>query len=383
MSPPPLSHVDPTAPDDRLASEAALHLARSPALQLIAELLARLREMNFPWWTPEHLRNAYPAAERMRWLTRRPDLRQKITTQLTGLAPRAARNKTPEFQAALVDSVVDEGDITAETFEHAFEPVDIAVYGPASDYWKLFRKRMPWDDDATPHQDLVGWLIGALLADKSALDGSPRNAVLSAVQVRTAIDGRVWHSRIPLHVRVAIDDARFAHQRERPTEPYGVERDLQVATPALIAASIPLKDLGGILDVAGQALGFEDGQVVSRSYAREHSARPPAPVESTEDVPKTLVQEVLGGSSPPTYSGEDRSAAGPVPNLADLLESSAPDIELGAEASYADAGGAGADMASPDTVEPSGDSADGLPDELEHTNPWSVVALTGEPDKKK
>ena len=293
MSPPALTHADPTAPDDRLASEAAAHLARHPALQLIAELLTRLREVGFPWWTPEHLRGAYPAAERMRWLVRRPDIRQRITTQLTGLAPRAARNKTPEFQAALIDSVIDEGDITREVFEQAFEPTDIAVYGPASDLWRLFRKRMPWDDDATAHQDLVGWLIGALLADKCSLDGAPRTPVLSALQVRTAIDGRVWHSRIPLHVRVAIDDARFAHQRERPTEAFGVERDLQIATPALIAASVPLKDLGGVLDVAGLALGFEDGQPPSRSFAREHSARPPAPaVESAEDVqnPSSLLR---------------------------------------------------------------------------------------------
>lgn len=380
MSPPALSHADPTASDDRLATEAAAHLARHPGLQVIAELLTRLREVGFPWWTPEHLRSAYPAAERMRWLVRRPDIRQRITTQLTGLAPRAARNKTPEFQASLIDSVLDEGDITHDVFEQAFEPVDIAVYGPASEIWRLFRKRMPWDDDATVHQDLVGWLVGALLADKSFLDGVPRTPVLSALQVRTAIDGRVWHSRIPLHVRVAIDDARFAHQRERPTEAYGVERDLQIATPALIAASIPLKDLGGVLDVAGLALGFEDHQPASRSYGREHSARPPAPaVDTAEDVPKPE----------PIAKG-----AGPVPNLADLLESSAPDIEVHAESDGAPEGGSTArfDFASPDTYQPSSDSsggsdiagssggsgsADGLPDELEHTNPWAVVSVSG------
>lgn len=365
MSPPALAHADPTAPDDRLASEAASHLARHPALQLMAELLTRLREVGFPWWTPEHLRSAYPAAERMRWLVRRPDIRQRITTQLTGLAPRAARNKTPEFQASLIDSVIDEGDITQDVFEQAFEPVDIAVYGPAADLWRLFRKRMPWDDDATVHQDLVGWLIGALLADKSALDGAPRTPVLSPLQVRTAIDGRVWHSRIPLHVRVAIDDARFAHQREKPSEAFGVERDLQIATPALIAASIPLKDLGGVLDVAGLALGFEDGQPPSRSFAREHSARPPAPaVEGAEEVPKPIEPLPRGG--------------GPVPNLADLLES----LPVGAAAESSSAG-ARHDFASPDTYQAGGPGMEHLPDELEHTNPWAVVGApeTSETDK--
>lgn len=373
MSPPALTHADPTAPDDRLASEAAAHLARHPALQLIAELLTRLREVGFPWWTPEHLRGAYPAAERMRWLVRRPDIRQRITTQLTGLAPRAARNKTPEFQAALIDSVIDEGDITQDVFEQAFEPTDIAVYGPASDLWRLFRKRMPWDDDATAHQDLVGWLIGALLADKCSLDGAPRTPVLSALQVRTAIDGRVWHSRIPLHVRVAIDDARFAHQRERPTEAFGVERDLQIATPALIAASVPLKDLGGVLDVAGLALGFEDGQPPSRSYAREHSARPPAPaVESAEDVPKPIEPSAPTAATP---------TGGPIANLADLLEG--PSGEGDRDSSPV----ARHQIASPDTYQPPEGGLDHLPDELEHTNPWAIVAApdtseSGKPPKE-
>ncbi len=375
MSPPALSHADPTASDDRLSSEAAAHLARFPALQLVAELLTRLREVGFPWWTAEHLRAAYPAAERMRWLVRRPDIRQRITTELTGLAPKAARNKTPEFQAGLIDSVIDEGDITLDMFEDAFEPVDIAVYGPAAELWRLFRKRMPWDDDATQHQDLVGWLVGALLADNSSLDGAPRTPVLTALQTRAAIDGRVWHSRIPLHVRVAIDDARFAHQRERPSEPYGVERDLQIATPALIAASIPLKDLGGVLDVAGQALGFEEAGSPTRSYAREHSARPAAPVDAaTDDGPRAAAE----APSPELVKGQ-----GPVASLADLLESSGPEIELHNGASTdAPPPMAPFEFESPDTVQPGADRME-LPDELEHTNQWAVAAPDGASESKK
>lgn len=283
MSPPPLRHADPGRSDERLASDAAAHLSRHSALQLVAELYARLREMSFPWWTPEQLREAFSATQRLGWLSERPDVRQRITTHLTGLAPRAARNKAPEFQAALIDSVVDEGDITVEQFENAFEPVDLAVYAPAAEVFRLFKRRMPWDDDSTPHQDLVGWLIGALLADKNLLDGAARTPILTAIQVRTAIDGRVWHSRIPLHVRVAIDDARFAAQRDRPAEPYGVERDLAIATPALIAASIPLRDLLGVIDVATQALGFDDGSPPSRAYGRETTTRSTAPRAADSD----------------------------------------------------------------------------------------------------
>lgn len=299
MTPPPLKHQDPHKPDERLAAEAAAHLSRASGLQLVAELLTRLREMDFPWWTPEQLRQAYPASERMHWLIERPDVRQRITTQLTGLAPRAARNKTVEFQAALIDSVVDEGDISLEDFEAAFEPIDLAVYGPAADFFRLFKKRMPWDDDATPHQDLVGWLIGAFLADKCSLDGTPRAPIFSALAARTAIDGRVWHTRIPLHVRVAIDEARFSAQRERPQEPYGVERDLAIATPALIAASVPLRDLLNVVETAALAVGFEDAAPPpSRSFGREHTSRPSTPPRAeSEDGPGTLIER--GASVPP------------------------------------------------------------------------------------
>jgi len=419
MTPTPLSHADPSRPDERLTADAAAHMARYPALQLVAELLTRLREMSFPWWTAEQLRNAYPATERLHWLTERADLRQRITTQLTGLAQRAARNKTPEFQAELIDSVIDEGDISAEGFENAFEPADLAVYGPAADYFRLFRKRMPWDDDATPHQDLVGWFIGALLADKSALDGSPRVPVLSAVQVRTAIDGRVWHSRIPLHVRVAIDDARFLAQRDRPNEPYGVERDLAIATPALIAASIPLKDLLPVIDVAAQALGFDEGSApLPRGAARETSTRStsvraegsdegpressppprshflalpddmpgvkdsrPPPALSKAEGPKSEAPKAAGRKSeaPRSLLGSDVAvpARVPPPAAVPFIEEpkgTSPGGDIGDDPTVGPATATKNlfDVADPETSnEPN--PRDSVMDELEHTNPWNAL----------
>jgi hypothetical protein len=319
-----LLHTEPLPSDDRLAQLATAHLTRSSALQLVAELLTRLRDMNFPWWTPEQLRRAYPSAERMRWLEQRPDVRQRITTQLTGLAPRAARNKSPEFQSALIDSVLDEGDIGLDVFESAFEPVDIAVYGPAEDFFQLFRRRMPWEDDSTPHQDLIGWLIGAFLSDKCSLDGSPRTPILSALDVRTAIDGAVWHSRVPLHVRVAIDEARFASHRERPHEPFTVDRDLAIATPALIAASIPLKDLLGVVELAASSLGFDE-----RGGGREHATRSAGSVpEVADEVPRQTIPpaspyEFTEFADEPTGFSTD-GPAGPSPELASNVPSSDP-----------------------------------------------------------
>ncbi|MBK6518854.1 MAG: hypothetical protein IPM79_13430 [Polyangiaceae bacterium] len=390
MTPPPLRHADPSRPDDRLAADAAAHLGRSPGLQLVAELYARLRDMDFPWWTGDQLRDAFPAVDRLGWLAERPDLRQRITTQLTGLAPRAARNKSPEFQAQLIDSVIDEGDITVAAFEAAFEPADIAVYGPAADIFRLFRRRMPWDDDATAHQDLVGWLIGALLADRSSLDGSARTPVLSVLQVRTSIDGRVWHSRIPLHVRVAIDEARFAAQRERPSEPYGVERDLAIATPALIAASIPLRDLMGVIDVATNALGFDEGGAHARGHGREPATRSsPARAESDDAGPRALENERAPPSIPPEPPEPPRRVSvAPVERPASIAP---PPVEASVD-SPSESPSAEPPAAEPPAAEPpatafaeeetSGPSIrDSIPDELEHTNPWLVPQLSSDIEK--
>ena len=90
----PLQHQDPQKKnDEELAKEARGHLAASPPLQLMAELLTKLRAMDFAWWSPDKLRHFAPAAERMAWFEQRPDLRQQITTTLTGYAPKATRKR--------------------------------------------------------------------------------------------------------------------------------------------------------------------------------------------------------------------------------------------------------------------------------------------------
>ena len=83
--------------------------------------------------------------------------------------------------------------------------------------------------------------------------------MLSALDVRTAIDGAVWHTRVPLEVRVAIDRARLAHERQKPKEPFGAEAELAVATPSVICANLPLRALAGVWAAAEVALGFGDG----------------------------------------------------------------------------------------------------------------------------
>lgn len=75
---------------------------------------------------------------------------------------------------------------------------------------------MPRDDDATPQQRLVGVLLRALLSDRCSLDATlARRPILTACNVRGAIDSGVWQSRIPLNLRAAMDDARLQWERTR------------------------------------------------------------------------------------------------------------------------------------------------------------------------
>lgn len=395
-----LNHGDAPKSDEKLEAEASAHLAANAPLQLMTELLTRLRDMKFPWWTPEHLRVAYPAKDRLKWLAGRPDLRQRITTELTGLAQKAARNKTPDFQAELIDSVIDDGDIDADTFERAFEPADLVVYGDAADQWKLFRRRMPWDDDRTTHQDLIGWLLGALLADKSTLDGKPRTPILSALAMRTGIDGRVWHSKIPIDVRVEIDNARFAALRDRPGEPFTAAQDLAIATPALLAASIPLKEFSNVLDLAGAALGFEPEKGAPSpspsdrrtSVAPPASIPPPARVSVPPPAPADAKATATESKAPPAAArdvGGEREVSG---------VHKSPKADTKSESDATPAAPKVEDAAKPDATRPDADvksaeksgegrSKDDAPeglldarmfDELEHTNPWLVP--TGIPE---
>jgi hypothetical protein len=290
-SPQPLAHLDAERKDDDvLAREARTFLLATPTVQLVAELLTKLREADLPWWSPEVLRNIWSASERMGWFAERPDIRQRITTALTGLAPRAARKKAAEFQAALVDAVVDEGDTSVRSFEEAFSPVEMAVYGPIASFWAAFRERFPWNDRRPAHRELVAWLMGALLNDKSFIDDMGRAPVLSAWDVRTAIDNRAWHTHMPVEVRAAIDDARLRREKVDPGEPFHAADDLAIALPETIATHVPLRDLSGVLDVAERAMGLA----------------PSSPV----DTPSGTKAEGAGGPSSASPSGASSSVSG-------------------------------------------------------------------------
>ena len=56
-APTSIRHSEPKE-DAALAQEARTHVAENPTLQLLAELIAKLRASRFAWWTPESLRDA-------------------------------------------------------------------------------------------------------------------------------------------------------------------------------------------------------------------------------------------------------------------------------------------------------------------------------------
>lgn len=280
--------------DDALRDEARAHLARSPKLQIVAEVLGRLRALELPWWSASHLRGSFPCAMRMRWFADRVDLRQTITHQLTGLAPKAARALTPDAQAQLIDAVLDAGDIDCAAFEAAFDPRSEVVYGPVAALWKRFRESFPWDVQTKAHQELMGWLIQILIAEKSE-DGVTRKPILTPWDVRTAIDGRVWHSTIPVDVRIAIDEMRLLHEKTAPREPVHARHELELATPWVIASHVPLRELQRIFVTAEKALGFEEA-------VPEVARRAPSIAPAAALTPASIRTLTTGEPAPPRES---------------------------------------------------------------------------------
>lgn len=307
-APASLRHADSSKDDAALAEESRAHVANNPALQLIAELIVKLRSSRFPWWTPEAIRSTWDAKTRMTWFEQRPDIRQRITCGLTGLAPKASRNKAPDFQAALIDSVVDDGDVTADQLETAFDPVEIAAYAPVGDIWHKFRERMPWDQDTAANQELVGWLLDQFLASSSSIDGMTRKPILTSHAVRTTIPGKIWHSKIPLEVRVAIDDLRFQRERAKPGEPFHAIHDLSVATPTIIATNIPLRELLRVVDVAEKAMGLPSrGMPTTSPPPKPDEAKAAEPPKEAAKTAETKGQPAV----PPAAASPEKSAEKP------------------------------------------------------------------------
>jgi hypothetical protein len=261
-APPPLVHAGDGADADALRREAADHLARWPALQVMAEALNVLRGAGVSWWAAESLCARWPIGERLRWFEQRWDLREGITRSLTTVRLRDARRRSVAFQAELIEATADPA-LDAQRVEEAFDPRDVVVYAPVVELWDEVVRRIPWDGEMQPA--LTEQLIALLLAEQSATLGTTHPPILSAWQLRTAIDTRAWQAHVPARVRAAVDEARLHKELLCPGAPFTAREELAIVTTRVLAASLPLRALRPVFSAAARVMGLEPHVVPSQS----------------------------------------------------------------------------------------------------------------------
>jgi hypothetical protein len=263
-APPPLVHAGEGADAEALRRDAADHLARWPALQVMAEVLNLLRGAGVSWWAAAALIARWPITERLRWLEQRWDLREQITRSLTNVTLRDPRRRSVTFQAELIEATIDPAvDADAQRVDEAFDPRDVVVYGPVVDLWDEAMRRIPWDGEMQPA--LVEQLIALLLAERSAALGTTRPAILSPWRLRTAIDTRAWQAHVPARVRAAVDEARLHKELVSPGAPFTARDELAIVTTSVLAASLPLRALRPVFSAAARVMGLEPHVAPSES----------------------------------------------------------------------------------------------------------------------
>jgi hypothetical protein len=263
----PLIHTNTNLSDEELAKEAADYLAKSAPLQAMAQFLGRQREIllhtvspeaaqEIDWLTLDEVRKTFPATTRMQALVSRPDIRQHITTELTGLRPKAARGKDPEFQAKLIDSAIDDGDIGLPEFESAFDPKDLVVYMDVSSFWKHFMNESLAriiEENTSREKEFFAFILNVFLQNRNSL-----KPILTHLDVRSAIPGDTWQNRIPLEKRVAVDTARLEQERKSASRPFTAKQELEIVSLQVIVDSLDLTDMVPILQAAGSTMGFNE-----------------------------------------------------------------------------------------------------------------------------
>ncbi len=251
-----LVHKDPDVEDDVLDHEADIALGKSPALQILAELLKELRELDLPWWTPEQRREALTATDRMRMLEQRPDIRQRIVTELTGLLPKAARRMAPDMQASLLDEVLEE-DRTSAEFEVAFKAEELVLYGDAANLFFSAMDALPLDQDTEEHRLVMEKFLNSCLRSDRDFDNKKLQPIITHWDLRTALDYELWQAKIPLEVRAAVDKARLELEKAKPGERFSAKHEVEIVTVSKIVTHIPLVNFKNLIEVAAKKMGFE------------------------------------------------------------------------------------------------------------------------------
>lgn len=267
--------------DGKLQTRAAEDFAKRRELPIVAQLYDHLRTHPRPWWTLTFLRKRWPTRERLKWFEERPDLRAKITHELTGLPIGTASDSDLGFQAEVIDRVVASGDVTPEQWETSFSAADIALHGPTGLIWQTFRHRFPWDARSDEDRKVLRWLFEELLTPRSR-PNLPDSPVLSPLYLRSAIDVRVWQESIPLELRIQIDAQRL--RKELEGEPFTCRDEIGVVTIERIVEHIPVDQLQGVLDALERVLPG----LASPGLSPEDLAMPTDESENTESLARVL-----------------------------------------------------------------------------------------------
>jgi hypothetical protein len=320
-----LLHTDPDSTDNARAAEAETFLAEHLELQYVSTCIDLLRKANVDWFTSEQLRDAFPANVRMQWFAERPDIRQRITTELTGLKAGAARKRSTERQAMDIDDAIGV-DCTVQEFDAAFQPDELAVYGDAGAIFKLLLERFPWETNDPLLRELVAMLLDALLEPRG-----DKPQIMSHLQMRSALPEEHVQERIPLRVRVAVNRARLEHEATHPSKPFTAEMELAIMTPATIAAHLDLLEVYHVFKRAGELMAFisvaTDGDEATNALETEHPATRPTPLIPPDDL---IVNRMGRPTHLPTLPEEDAVVEAEAIDEADVAEemSQKPGIKL-------------------------------------------------------
>jgi hypothetical protein len=248
--------ADVLGEDDVLAQLAREQLAADPSSQLLCELWTRLRGANRPWWSSEALRVVWPAATRLGWFADRSDVRGRITHQITGLQPRAARLQPVEVQAALIDAVLDAGDVPPTALDDVLDPAEVAVHAPPGEIWDRFVERFPWGSPQPEDRALLLAIVESLLIERELSSGA-RVQILTPLFLRSAIDSRAWQTHVPLEARAAVDAARLRAEWE--TRLFDARQELAIVGLARLVECLPAHEIRPVVDAARRAMQAASG----------------------------------------------------------------------------------------------------------------------------
>jgi hypothetical protein len=247
----PLRHADAASKsDEQLTKEADAFLQEHPPLQFVAECIDKLRELQVPWFSPERLREKFPARVRMMWLEQRPDLRQEITTKLTGLKAPLARKRDPERQAQDIDEAI--GLVcTPQDFEEAFVSTQLVVYGDARAIFAFINAHMPWKEQTQQHRDFAYTALQSLLDPRGK---KPR--IMEHLEMRMTLDEFHLQKHLPPDIRSIANKARFKYEKENPGKPFTAEMEFEYLKLRLLTTHLELIEIRKVWDRGVEIMGL-------------------------------------------------------------------------------------------------------------------------------